>query len=91
VLQIVAQLQRARIVRLERGRELIQQPRLLADLAGIVAREALELLRRLGARPQRTQMVVIRPEERGQDPRIEGTLFDALARTDRGRDPTPSD
>ena len=38
----------------------------------LALRIALELLGVLGTRPQRTQMVVIRPQERGQDPRIEG-------------------
>ena len=69
----------ARIVRLERGRQLVDQARLLADLPLAVLREELEFLGRLRARLQGSQVRVIRAEELGQHPGVKRiTLRPAL-------------
>ena len=70
-LEVVHDLERARVVRLERGRELVEQARLLSDLPGVVAGQPLQFLGGLGAWPQRRQMAVIGPQEGGEDPGIE--------------------
>ena len=61
-------LQASRIVRLERGCQLVDQARLLPDLPLVVVREKFELLGRFRARPQGVELGVIRAQEVGQHP-----------------------
>ena len=64
-------LERPRIVRLQRGRQLVDQAGLLPDLPLVVLGEEFELLGRLRARLQGAEVRVIRAQEVGQHPRVE--------------------
>lgn len=70
--EVRAELEGAGGVLLQRHRELVQEPGLLAHQAGVIPREQLQLLRGLRARLERVEVRVIRPEERGQDLGVEG-------------------
>src|SRR5713226_728066 len=63
-------LERPRVVRLQRGRQLIDQAGLLADVPLAVLREEFELLGRVRARLQGLEVGVIRAQEVGQHPRV---------------------
>ncbi len=59
-----------RIVRLQRGRQLVDQAGLLADVPLAVLREQLEFLGRVRARLQGLEVAVICAQEVGQHPRV---------------------
>jgi len=69
-LELVTDLERPRVVGLERRRQLIEQPRLVSDVACVVAGQPSQLLSGFGAWAQRGQMIVVGAEKRGEHPGI---------------------
>ena len=77
-------LESPRIVRLERGRQLVDQARLLPDLPLVIVGQQFELLRGFRARLHSAQVHMIGAQEVGQDPGVKrialcGTLPEPIA------------
>jgi hypothetical protein len=75
--EVLTQLERAGVVLLQGGGELIEQTCLQVDLATVVAGEALEFLGHLRVGAQGAQLEMITPQEEGQDLRVEGVTLGA--------------